>query len=118
MNASAISWMVSEDVELRGGILGAISIVVPRLASPTVHEPSRWIPTSFESLLALQVKKGQPESKDEDEKGDLAFLSKVKGLKSLNLELSWRYVRVQPWRLSGIVAGGKHTLHRFTHSHL
>ncbi|EPQ50101.1 hypothetical protein GLOTRDRAFT_134253 [Gloeophyllum trabeum ATCC 11539] len=69
---------------------------VPRLASPTVHDPSRWIPTSFESLLALQVKKGQPESKDEDEKGDLAFLSKVKGLKSLNLELSWRPFKFGP----------------------
>ncbi|KZT30993.1 hypothetical protein NEOLEDRAFT_1238155 [Neolentinus lepideus HHB14362 ss-1] len=64
-------------------------IDVPRLPSPTVHEPHDFMPTNLRLLLGPQA----PEKSNAAEgKGDMvtAFLKKVKGIKSLNLELSWR----------------------------
>ncbi|TFK56839.1 hypothetical protein OE88DRAFT_1730282 [Heliocybe sulcata] len=64
---------------------------VPKLPSPTEHEPNGFMPTSLRSLVAPQARDKNDAAGNSDEAiGDLAFLKKATGNKSLTLELTWR----------------------------
>ncbi|CAL1694190.1 unnamed protein product [Somion occarium] len=85
-----VEWIVNERLDEKESLL----MDVPRLPPPTDHPPNDMY---FPKTLTSMVHCGKPRREDATETTTVvktdnegAFLKKVKGLQSLNIELNWR----------------------------
>ena len=75
---------------------------VPKLKEPYLHPKTSLCPkllTSVRSLVSVKNNKLHPSTMDTE--SDIAYIKKVSGVQSLNIELSWRYDLITFLILSG-----------------